>query len=53
MTASEEKLLEMIRQRNEGMEQKGLSVNMGKTKVMKCRQVAGRELGENFHVQSA
>ena len=37
MTESEEKLLEMIRQRNEGMEQKGLSVNMGQTKVMKCK----------------
>ena len=34
---SEEKPLEMIRQWKDGMVQKGLKVNMGKTKVMNCK----------------
>ena len=36
----------MIRQWKDGMEQKGLKVNMRKTKVMNCkvRQGTGREL---------
>ena len=33
---SEEKLLDMIRHWKDGMEQKWLKVNMGKTKVMNC-----------------
>ena len=34
LAESEEKLLEMIRQWKDGMEQKGLKVNMGKAKVV-------------------
>ena len=34
LAESEEELLEMIRQWKDGMDQKGLKVNMGKTKVM-------------------
>ena len=37
MEESEEKLLEMIRHWKDGVEQKGFKVNMGKTKVMKCK----------------
>ena len=37
LAESEEELLGMIRQWKDGMEQKGLKVNMGKTKVMKCK----------------
>ena len=33
LAESEEELLEMIRRWKDGMEQKGLKVNMGKTKV--------------------
>jgi hypothetical protein len=36
----------MIRQWKDGMEQKGLKVNMGKTKVMNCKAVAGRARGK-------
>ena len=42
LAESEEKLFEMIRQRNYVMEQKGLRVNMGKTKVMKCKVRQGQ-----------
>ena len=44
LSESEEELLEMIRRWKDGMEQKGLKVNMGKTKVMNCKAGAGREL---------
>jgi hypothetical protein len=37
LAESEEELLEMIRQWKDGMEQKRLKVNMGKTKVMNCK----------------
>ena len=40
----------MIRQWKDGMEQKGLKVNMGKTKVMNCKVRQGQT---NFHVESA
>jgi hypothetical protein len=39
---SEEELLEKIRHWKDGMESKGLRVNMGKTKVMLCRRSTGR-----------
>jgi hypothetical protein len=42
LAASMEKLLEMIRQWKDGMEQKGLRINMGKTKVMKCKVRQGQ-----------
>src|SRR5271157_5380734 len=38
----EEELLEMIRQWKDGMEQKWLNVNMGKTKVMNCKVRQGQ-----------
>jgi len=37
LAESEEELLEMIRDWKDGMEQMGLKVNMGKTKVMNCK----------------
>ena len=43
LAESEEELLGMIRQWKDCMEQKRLKVNMGKTKVMKCKSGAGRE----------
>ena len=45
----------MIRQRKDGMEQKGLKVNMGKTKVINCkvRQGQAERTQENFHVEVA
>ena len=48
LAESEEKLLEMIRQWKDGMKQKGLRINMGKTKVMKCevRQGQAENLGK-------
>jgi hypothetical protein len=42
LAESEEELLEMIRQWKDGMEQKGLNVNMGKTKVMNCKAKQGQ-----------
>ena len=42
MTDSEEQLVEKIRKWKVGMEEKGLRVNLGKTKVMKCRDGAGQ-----------
>ena len=42
LAESEEELLEMIRQWKDGMEQKGLKVNMGKTKVMNCKVRQGQ-----------
>ena len=42
LAESEEKLLEMIRRWKDGMEQKGLKVNMGKTKVMNCKVRQGQ-----------
>ena len=45
LAESEEKLHEMIRQWKDGMEQKGLKVNMGKTKVINCKLRQG--LAEN------
>jgi hypothetical protein len=39
---SEEKLQEKIELWRRGMEEKGLRVNMGKTKVMKCQVMRGR-----------
>ena len=54
LAESEEELLEMIRQWKDGMEQKGLKVNMGKTKVMNCKVRQGRQRTRaNFHVESA
>ena len=36
------------------MEQKGLRINMGKTKVLKCKVRQGRQkTRENFHEESA
>ena len=37
---SEEQLVEKIRKWKVGMEEKGLRVNLGKTKVMRCRDGA-------------
>jgi len=42
LTESEEELLEMIRRWKVGLEQKGLKVNMGKTKVMNCKVRQGQ-----------
>ena len=42
LAESEEKLLEMIRQWKDGMEQKGLRINTGNTKVMKCKVRQGQ-----------
>ena len=42
MAESEGKLLERIRQWKDGVELKGLRVNMGKTKVMKCKVRQGQ-----------
>ena len=54
LAESEEELLEMIRKWKDGMEQKGLKVNMGKTKVMNVRYGRGRQRTQaNFHVESA
>ena len=39
---SEEELLEKIERWKDGMERKGLKVNIGKTKVMRCKVGAGR-----------
>ena len=39
---SEVELVEKIRNWKAGMEDKGLRVNMGKTKVMRCRVDAGQ-----------
>ena len=41
MAESEELLVEKIRRWKAGMEEKGLRVNMGKTKVMRCSVGAG------------
>ena len=41
MAESEEKLLEKLKRWEEGLENKGLRVNMGKTKVMKCQVRVG------------
>ena len=38
---SKEELLDKIKRWKEGLESKGLRVNMGKTKVMKCRNSSG------------
>ena len=55
LAESEEKLLEMIRQWKDGMEQKWLRVNIGKTKVIKCkvRQGQAENSGKIFIVESA
>ena len=42
LAESEEELLEMIRKWKDGMEQRGLKVNMGKTKVMTCKVRQGQ-----------
>ena len=42
LAESEEELLEMIRDWKDGMEQMGLKVNMGKTKVMNCKVRQGQ-----------
>ena len=42
MADSEELLIEEIRKWKNGMENKGLRVNMGKTKVMRCRVDTGK-----------
>ena len=42
MAESEEELLERVRTWKEGMEAKGLRVNMGKTKIMKCHDKSGQ-----------
>ena len=43
LAESEEELLEMIRQWKDGMEKKGLKVNMGKTKIMNyCKVRQGK-----------
>ena len=42
MAESEELLVEKIRKWKAGMEDRGLRVNMGKTKVMRCRVDAGQ-----------
>jgi len=39
---TEEKLLDMLKRWKDGMESKGLRVNMGKTKVMKCQYRSGQ-----------
>ena len=39
---SEELLVEKIRKWKAGMEEKGLRVNLGKTKVMRCRDGVGQ-----------
>ena len=54
LAESEEELLEMIRRWKDGMEQTGLKVNMGKTKVMNCKVRQERQRTQaNFHVESA
>src|SRR5208282_5968630 len=42
LAETEEELLEMIRRWKDGMEQKGLKVNIGKTKVMNCKVRQGQ-----------
>ena len=42
MADSEELLMEKLRKWKNGMEDKGLRVNMGKTKVMRCRVDTGK-----------
>jgi hypothetical protein len=42
MADSEELLIEMVKKWKTGMEEKGLRVNMGKTKVMRCQVGAGQ-----------
>ena len=42
MADSEEQLVEKIRKWKVGMEEKGLRVNLGKTKVVRCRDGAGQ-----------
>ena len=41
MVESKEKLLEKLKRWKEGLEDKGLRVNMGKTKVMNCQVRVG------------
>ena len=49
LAESEEELFEMIRHWKDGMEQNGLKVNMGKTKVMNCKVRQGQaENSGNF-----
>jgi hypothetical protein len=40
---TEEQLLDMLKHWKDGMESKGLRVNIGKTKVMKCQYRSGQE----------
>ena len=42
MAASQEELMEKIKQWKNGLEEKGLRVNMSKTKIMKCRYGVGQ-----------
>ena len=42
MAESEELLMDKLRKWKTGMEEKGLRVNMGKTKVMRCQVDAGQ-----------
>jgi hypothetical protein len=42
LLAESEEILEIIKQLKEGMEQKGLRINMGMTKVMKCKVRQGQ-----------
>ena len=42
MTGSEEMLIEKFKKWKAGLEEKGLRVNMSKTKVMRCRDGAGQ-----------
>ena len=42
MAESKELLMEKLRKWKTGMEEKGLRVNMGKTKVMRCQVDAGQ-----------
>ena len=51
---TEELLMEKLRKWKKGMELKGLRVNIGKTKVMRCQVRIGQaEIQESFHVACA
>src|SRR3989454_12626070 len=49
MAASQEELMEKIKQWKNGLEEKGLRVNMSKTKIMKCRYGVGQVEATSKH----
>src|SRR5580692_7881336 len=54
MADSEEKLLEKLKRWKQGLEDKGLRVNIGKTKVIKCQVRVGlKKDSRKCHVQFA